>query len=74
MYEELASLALFVFLYSPFVGRVERGFVSGPIVLVAPGTGMSQQPYTQLCLQLPMQNSEKPQSLKDRYHRESGKD
>ncbi len=34
MYEELAILALFVFLYSLIAGRIERSAVSGPIVFV----------------------------------------
>ena len=37
MYNELAILALFVFLYSIIAGRVERSFVSGPIVFVIAG-------------------------------------
>lgn len=37
MYEELAILALFVFLYSLIAGRIERSAISGPIVLVAAG-------------------------------------
>ena len=37
MYDELAILALFVFLYSLIAGRIERSAVSGPIVLVAAG-------------------------------------
>jgi NhaP-type Na+/H+ or K+/H+ antiporter len=37
MYEELAILALFVFLYSLIAGRIERSAVSGPIVFVAAG-------------------------------------
>ena len=35
--EELAILALFVFLYSIVAGRVERSIISGPIVFVAVG-------------------------------------
>ena len=37
MYEELAILALFVFLYSLIAGRIERSAISGPIVLVTAG-------------------------------------
>jgi NhaP-type Na+/H+ or K+/H+ antiporter len=37
MYEELAILALFVFLYSLIAGRIERSAVSGPIVFVTAG-------------------------------------
>jgi len=37
MYDELAILALFVFLYSIVAGRVERSAVSGPIVFVVAG-------------------------------------
>jgi NhaP-type Na+/H+ or K+/H+ antiporter len=37
MYDELAILALFVFLYSIVAGRVERTTVSGPIVFVVTG-------------------------------------
>ncbi len=37
MYDELAILALFIFLYSLIAGRIERSAVSGPIVLVAAG-------------------------------------
>ena len=37
MYEELAILALCVFLYSLIAGRIERSAISGPIVLVAAG-------------------------------------
>lgn len=37
MYERLAILALFVFLYSLVAGRIERSIVSGPIVLVTAG-------------------------------------
>lgn len=40
MYEELAILALFVFLYSAVAGRVERSIVSGPIVFVVMGIVM----------------------------------
>ena len=37
MYEELAILAVYVFIYSIIAGRIERGFFSGPIVFVASG-------------------------------------
>ena len=37
MYEELAILAIYVFLYSIIAGRIERGFFSGPIVFVVSG-------------------------------------
>ena len=37
MYEELAILAIYVFIYSIIAGRIERGFFSGPIVFVASG-------------------------------------
>ena len=37
MYEELAILAIFVFIYSIIAGRIERGFFSGPIVFVVSG-------------------------------------
>lgn len=37
MYEGLAILALFVFLFSLIAGRIERSAVSGPIVLVTAG-------------------------------------
>ena len=40
MYEHLAILALFVFLYSLVAGRIERSKVSGPIVLVIVGIAM----------------------------------
>jgi NhaP-type Na+/H+ or K+/H+ antiporter len=37
MYEELAILTIYVFLYSIIAGRIERGFFSGPIVFVVSG-------------------------------------
>lgn len=37
MYEQLAILAVFVFLYSILSGRLERGVVSGPMIFVASG-------------------------------------
>ena len=37
MYEELAILAIYVFIYSIIAGRIERGFFSGPIVFVVSG-------------------------------------
>jgi len=37
LYEELAILAVYVFIYSIIAGRIERGFFSGPIVFVASG-------------------------------------
>ena len=37
MYEELAYLALFIFAYSLFAGRVERSYLSGPIIFVLAG-------------------------------------
>lgn len=37
MYDELAILALIVFLYSIVAGRVERSIISGPIVFVITG-------------------------------------
>ncbi len=37
MYEELAILAIYVFLYSIIAGRIERGFFSGPIIFVFSG-------------------------------------
>lgn len=37
MNEKLAITALFVFLYSSIAGRVERSFISGPIVFVTVG-------------------------------------
>ena len=40
MYDELAILAFFVFLYSIVAGRVERSTVSGPIVFVVAGIVM----------------------------------
>ena len=53
MYEELAILAIYVFIYSIIAGRIERGFFSGPIVFVASGVifgplvlGLFDQPIT----------------------------
>lgn len=40
MYEKLAILALFVFLYSLIAGRIDRSSISGPIVLVTAGIVM----------------------------------
>ncbi|MCF6226362.1 MAG: cation:proton antiporter [Xanthomonadales bacterium] len=37
MYSELAILALFIFIYSLVAGRVERSFISGPMVFVSAG-------------------------------------
>ena len=37
MYQELAILALFVFLYSLIAGRIERSAISGPILFVVAG-------------------------------------
>ena len=37
MYENLAILALCVFIYSIIAGRIERGFFSGPIVFFFSG-------------------------------------
>ena len=37
MYAHLAILAVFVFLYSIVAGRIERSFVSGPMIFVAAG-------------------------------------
>lgn len=37
MYEQLAILALFVFLYSLMAGRIERSIISGPIIFVTVG-------------------------------------
>jgi NhaP-type Na+/H+ or K+/H+ antiporter len=37
MYQELAVLAIFVFIYSVIAGRIERGNLSGPIVFVVAG-------------------------------------
>ena len=37
MYENLATLAIFAFLYSVIAGRVERSWLSGPIIFVAFG-------------------------------------
>jgi len=53
VYEELAILAIYVFIYSIIAGRIERGFFSGPIVFVASGVifgplvlGLFDQPIT----------------------------
>jgi NhaP-type Na+/H+ or K+/H+ antiporter len=53
MYEQLAILAIFVFIYSIIAGRIERGFFSGPIVFVVSGVilgplvlGLFDQPIT----------------------------
>lgn len=40
MYDQLAILALFVFLYSIVAGRIERSTISGPIVFVIAGIVM----------------------------------
>lgn len=37
MYEQLAVLAVFIFLYSILSGRLERTVVSGPMIFVAAG-------------------------------------
>ena len=37
MYEQLAILAIFVFLYSVIAGRTERSMISGPMIFVAAG-------------------------------------
>jgi NhaP-type Na+/H+ or K+/H+ antiporter len=37
MYQELAILAIFVFIYSIFAGRIERSNLSGPIIFVVVG-------------------------------------
>ena len=37
MYEQLAILAIFVFLYSVIAGRMERSVISGPMIFVAAG-------------------------------------
>ncbi|WP_204376951.1 hypothetical protein [Methyloceanibacter methanicus] len=37
MYEQLAVLAIFVFLYSVVSGRLERTAFSGPMIFVAAG-------------------------------------
>ncbi len=37
LYEQLAILALFVFLYTLVAGRVERSWISGPMIFVAAG-------------------------------------
>lgn len=37
MYEQLAVLAIFVFLYSVLAGRLERSVISGPMIFVAAG-------------------------------------
>ena len=34
MYQDLAILALFILVYSSVAGRVERTWVSGPIVFI----------------------------------------
>lgn len=40
MYEQLAVLAVFVFLYSIVSGRLERSVISGPMIFVAAGFAM----------------------------------
>ena len=37
MYTELAVVALFVFIYSLVAGRIERSFISGPMIFVVAG-------------------------------------
>lgn len=43
MYENLAVLAVFAFLYSAMAGRIERSWLSGPIVFV--GFGLAAGPH-----------------------------
>jgi hypothetical protein len=45
MYQNAALLALFLLVYSAVAGRVERSWVSGPIVFTSVGLREHQKPW-----------------------------